>query len=178
MKNKLKFLTVVSVILAFFSINASALENVAIIDIDKISKEAKVVKYIAKEISNKRDIYQKEISSKEKKLEDERKKIEAKKNILSEEALENQQKKFIEEVKDLKEFAAKRDKTLKDAYSEAINKVNEKVGEIVSEIAKKQNLALVLPSSQVVYSTDNLEITDEVIKELDKKMSKTKVAFK
>lgn len=178
MKNKLKLFTALSVILAFFSVNASALENVAVIDIDQISKEATVVKFIAKEISNKRDVYQKEISSKEKVLENERKKIEAKKNILSEEALEKQQKKFIDDVKELKEFAAKRDKTLKDAYSNAINQVNEKVGEIVAEIAKKQNLALVLPASQVVYSIDNLEITGEVIKELNKKMSKVKVVFK
>lgn len=179
MKKILKNLSIISLFVALFTaFNANALENVAIIDIDQISKDAKVVKYIAKKISKQRDRYQKEISKKEKGLEKEKEKIEAKKSILSQEALEKQQKKFIEKVRDLKEFAAKRDKTLKSAYSESIKKVNEKVGEIVSEIAQEQELALVLPASQVVYSLDSLDITAQVIEKLDKKMSRVKVRFK
>lgn len=179
MTNKiLKTFSLLLISVLFFAKTLSASENLAVIDIEKISSDAKVMKYIAKKINSQREKYQKEISSKEKTLEKEKKKIEAKKNILSDEALQKQQKKFIEKVKDLKEFAGKRDKTLKTAYSESIKKVNEKVGEIVSEVAKEKQLTIVFPASKVVFSLESVDITQEVIKRLDKKMSRVSVRFR
>ncbi len=178
MKNKFyNYFSAIILVFALGVAEASAVENIAIIDIEKISQQAKVVKDVAGKVSKKRDQFQKEITSQEEKLEAERKKIEAKKSILSEEALDKQQKDFFKKVEELKKFAEKRDASLKKAYSEAIKTVNEEVGVIVSEIAKEKGLSLVIPASQVVFSVDNLDITAEVIKRLDKKVSKASVKF-
>lgn len=175
----MKKLYIIPALLAmFFAANSSfAQGNMAIIDIEKVSKEAKVVKDITSKISKKRDQFQKEISAKEKTLEAEKTKIEAKKGVLSEEKLEKEQKDFISKVEDLKKFAEKRDATLKKAYTDAIKKVNEKVGDIVAKIAKEKELSVVFPSSQVIYALDNLEITEDVIKQLDKEISSISVKF-
>lgn len=174
--------TFFAVILPLFLIfSGSAFSNesasVATINIDQISKEAKVVKNIAKQISKKRDQFQKQISASEKKLEKEQKKLESKKDILSESALKKEQLAFFKKVEKLKNDASKKDKILKKAYTTSIKKVNDVVGEIVNSIAVEKGLSLVLPSSQVVYSVESIDITQEVIKKLDKKVSKIKVKF-
>jgi Skp family chaperone for outer membrane proteins len=172
-----KFIAISLFVLTFGASSAFALDGVAVIDIEKISKEAVVVKNVAKIISKKRDEFQLEVTKKEKKLEKEGKEIESQKNYLSKEKLEDKQKDFIKKVDELKDFATKRDKSLKAAYSDAIKEVNEKVGEIVAKIAEEKGLALVIPTSQVVYSVDGLDITNEVINQLNKKIKKVKVKF-
>ena len=157
--------------------NAQSSTSFATINIEKISKEARVVKNIATQISKKRDSFQKQISAQEKKLEKEQKKLEAKKDILSSSALQEEQKKFFKKVEKLKNDATKKDKILKKAYGDSIKKVNDIVGEIVNEIAKDKGLSLVLPSSQVVYSIEAIDITSQVVAKLDKRVSKIKVKF-
>ncbi len=152
-------------------------QAIATIDIDRISKEAKVVKNIADQISKKRDKFQKEITKEEKKLEKEKKKLDAKKGVLSDSALQEEQKKFFKKVEKLKNNATKKDKILKNAYAKSIKKVNDMVGEIVDELAKEGSFSVVLPSSQVVYATNDLDITTKAIERLNKKVSKMKVKF-
>ncbi len=161
-----------------FSVNAAENPTIATINIDRISKEAKVVKNIAKQISAKRDKFQKGITKQEKKLEKEKDKLEAKKNVLSESALKKEQLKFFKKVEKLKKDATKKDKLLKKAYTTSIKKVNDIVGEVVNDIAKKRGLLVVLPSSQVVFSVKGIDITSQVVVKLDKKISKMKVKFK
>ena len=180
MKNivsKTGFFTLISVIFFAFSASANQPSSVGIVDIEQISKEAKVVRDIASQISKKRDQFQKDITEEEDKLEKEKDKLEAKKNILSESALREEQEKFFRKVEKLKNDAGKKDKILKKAYNESIQKVNDAVGEIVSEVALERNLSIVLPSSQVVFSVKGIDITSDVVSKLDKKITKIRVKF-
>ncbi len=177
MKKLSVFITILAILLPFSAFSQEGNAQFATIDIDRISKEAKVVKDIAKQIKNKRDNYQKEITKEERSLEKEKDKLEAKKSVLSEEALKKEHLAFFKKVEKLKKDANKKDKILKDAYTKSIAKVNDIVGEIVDEVAKEKKLLLVLPSSQVVYSVKGLDITEEVIDRLDDKISRIKVRF-
>lgn len=175
--SKSSFFALISVVFFAFSANANQESTVGVVNIDQISKEARVVKNIASQISKKRDRFQKEITKEESKLEKEKDKLDAKKNILSGSALKNEQKKFFRKVEKLKNSASKKDKILKKAYTESIKKVNDAVGEIVSEIALERNLSIVLPSSQVVFSIKGVDITSAVVAKLDKKITKIRVDF-
>lgn len=174
-----KLLASVVLFAALFSSSSFAgeIKKIAVINIEKVSGEAKVVKYIASKISDQRDEYQKEIRKTEEKLEEERKTLDSKRNILSQEELQKQQKDFVEKVNGLKELAAKREKSLQKAFTDAIKEVNDKVVEVVADIAKEQKLDLVLSSSQVVFTDASHDITDEVIDKLNKKVKKVKVKF-
>lgn len=178
MKNKFTIL-LLSAFMAFtFSANAvKAAEGIAILDVEKIAKEAKAVRDIQKKVSKKQDQFQKEINTKQEALESEQKKLEAKRNILSKEAFEKEQKDFSEKVEKLKEFVEKRQASLKKASTASMENVNEKMKVVVEEVAKEKKLSLILPSSQVIYSLDGFEITDEVLKRLDKKVSTVDVKF-
>ncbi len=176
MKNK--FFIILSAIFIAFGANAAfAEEKIAILDIERIAKEAQAVRHIQKVVSKKQDEFQAEINKKQQVLEAEQKKIEAKKTILSKEAFEKEQNNFVKKVEELKEFVAKKQASLKKSSTDSMEKVNEKMKEVVEAIAKEKQLTLILPANQVVFSVEGLDITDEVLKNLDKKISKVSVSF-
>ena len=176
MKNKI-LVAITSIFIAFGANSAFAEEKIAILDIEKIAKEAKAVLSIQKLVSKKQDQFQIEINKKQDVLEADQKKIEAKRNILSKEAFDKEQNAFAKKVEDLKEFVAQKQTSLKKASAEAMEKVNDKMKDVVEDIAKEKQITLILPASQVIFSVDGLDITDEVLVKLDKKISKVSVNF-
>ncbi len=174
---KFNLITLIFAVFMSFCANSSEKVQIATIDIEQISKEAKVVKDIAEQIGAKRDKFQKDITKQEQKLEKEKDKLDAKKSVLSDSALKEEQAKFFKKVEKLKSDASKKDKILKKAYTESIKKVNDIVGEVVDEVSKEKGLLIVLPTSQVVYSVKGVNITDEVVSRLDKRIDKLRVKF-
>lgn len=156
--------------------SAKAEGGIATINVEKIY-QAKVIKNIGTQIAKKRDKFQKQISSKEKSLEKEQKKLEAKKDILSSSALQEEQKKFFKKVEGLRGEGKKKNGILKKAHDNSMKRVNEMVSEIVNEVAQQKGLTIVLPASQVVYAVEAIDITSQVIVKLDKKITKLKVQF-
>ncbi len=177
MKNKLLILiTAIFATFAFATAESKA-ENIAILDIEKIAKDAKAVHDIQSKVSKKQDEYQKEINKKQATLESEQKSIESKKNILSKEGFAEEQKKFEKKIDELKAFVEKRQAALKKASTDGMAKVNEEMKSIITDIAKEKQLTIILPASQVVFSADNLDITNEVLEKLNKKVTKISVKF-
>ncbi len=164
---------------ALFALNVSNsfAGEIAILDIEKIAKESKAVHDIQARVSKKQDEFQKEITKKQADLESDQKKLEAKKNILSKEAFEKEQKAFEKKIDALKELVEKRQNALKKASTDSMAKVNDKMKDIIGEIAKEKGLNLILPASQVVFSADSLDISAEVLEKLNKKVTKIEVKF-
>ncbi len=177
MKHKLKIsLLAVSALFAL-SLSNSFAGDIAVLDIEKIAKESKAVHDIQVKVSKKQDEFQKEISKKQAELESDQKKLEAKKTTFSKEGFEKEQKAFEKKIDALKELVDKRQNSLKKASADSMAKVNDKMKEIISEIAKAKELNLIVPSSQVVFSADSLDISAEVLEKLNKKVTKIDVKF-
>ena len=85
-----KHLLALSAIFALFATSANA-GGIGILDVEKIVKESVAMRDIQNKITKKQDEYQKEVTKKQSALEAEQKKLEGKKNMLSKEALENDQ---------------------------------------------------------------------------------------
>ena len=73
--------------------------------------------------------------------------------------------------------AKQKEAQLNKAFSEALTQIQEKVTEIVAEIAKEKNFQLAIPKAQALYAADGLEITDDVLKRLDQKLPELRVNF-
>ena len=177
MKQKFTILLAAVFSLALAASNANAGENIAVLDIEKIAKESKAVHDIQNKVTKKQDEFQKEITKKQESLEAEQKKLEAKKNILSKEAFEKEQKAFEKKIDDLKTFVEKKQNSLKKASADSMSQVNDRMKDIISEVAKEKELTLILPASQIVYSADNSDISAEVLERLNKKITKVSVKF-
>jgi Skp family chaperone for outer membrane proteins len=64
---------------------------------------------------------------------------------------------------------------LEAASAEAVNEVKTALIEIVTEIADERGFNLVLPSSQVLFFSRQIDLTDEVLSKLDARLSQVAV---
>lgn len=160
----------------FFIGNAVASE-IGVLDVEKIVKESAAMRDIQNKISKKQDEYQKEVTKKQNELEADQKRIEGKKNVLSKDAMEKETNAFEKKIDDLKSFVDKKQNSLKKASLDSMGKINDKIKEIISDISKEKNLDAIVPSSQTLYYKDELDVSDEVLKRLNKKITKVDVKF-
>lgn len=171
-----KNLVILSAILALFTFNANA-AGVGVLDVEKIVKDSKAMRDIQSKVSKKQDEYQKEVTAKQTSLEAEQKKLEGKKNVLSKDAMDKEVKNFEKKVDDLKNFVDKKQNSLKKASVDGMSKVNDKIKDIIADISKEKEFDLVVPSAQALYYKDELDITNEVLTRLNKKITKVDVKF-
>ncbi len=171
-----KILLVSLVASALVSFNAFA-AGTGVLDVEKIVKESSAMRDIQGKVSKKQDEYQKEVTKKQNELEAEQKKIEGKRNVLSKEAFEKESKAFEKKVEELKAFVDKKQNSLKKASLDSMSKVNDKIKEIIADIAKEKEFDVITPAAQTLYYKNDLDITEEVLKRLNKKITKVDVKF-
>lgn len=171
------FKTLLSIFIILIAINSANAQDIAVINIDKIVQESKVMVHIQKEIAKKQELYQEEITNKQNNLEEKQKKLEAKKTLLSQSSLEDEARKFQQEVLNLKEYVDKRQANLQKSSLQAMELVNVKIKEIVEEISQTKDIKLIIPASQTLYFEDSLDISDEILKKLNKVLTKVEVKF-
>ena len=160
----------------FFSFNANS-AGIGVLDVEKIVKESAAMRDIQKKVSKKQEDYQKDVTSKQTALEAEQKNLEKRKNVISQEAFEKEAKPFEKKVDDLKEFVDKKQNSLKKASLDGMSKVNDKIKDIVADISKEKELDVIIPAAQALYYKDELDISDEVLKRLNKKITKVEIKF-
>ncbi|OFX09609.1 MAG: hypothetical protein A3H30_01390 [Alphaproteobacteria bacterium RIFCSPLOWO2_02_FULL_40_19] len=166
----------IATILAFFISNANA-AGIGIIDVDKIIKESSAMRDIQSKISKKQDDYQKEVTKKQDALEAEQKRIESKKSVLSADAFDKETRTFEKRVDEFKTFVDRKQNSLKKASLDAMSKVNDKVKEIIADLSKEKEMDVIVPASQTLFYKEELDVSDEVLKRLNKKITKVDVKF-
>lgn len=151
--------------------------NIAIINTDEVLKNSNVMKYIGEKVAAQEKRYQSDIDKKYAALEKDFKKIEAKKSVLSEAALKEEEKQFATKFTDLKTELETKQKSIKSTSIEALTQVDKKVVEIVEKISKEKGLDLILPSSNVIFYEEKLDISADVLKELNRSLKSVKINF-
>lgn len=172
-----KYLVLLTSVLILFSFESKAEQKIAVLDVDKIVQESKVMKDVRAKIGKKQDEFQKEISRKQNTLEAEQKKLESRKSVLSKEAYEKEQQVFEKKVEELRVFVDKKQSILKKAQVESMTKINDKMKEVVDKISKTQSIDVILSAAQTLSYKDEIDISDHVLKELDKKIAKLDIKF-
>lgn len=161
----------------FLTTNFANAGEIAILDVEKIVKESKAMKYIQNKVSKQQDEYQKLVTKKQDALEKEQKKVESKKSVLSKEAFEKEVREFEEKVDELKEYVDRKQNSLKKASLDSMSKVNDEIKDIISDIAKEKDIELIIPATQALYFKENMDISEEVLARLNNKITKVKVSF-
>jgi outer membrane protein len=177
---KFKFLAValLTLVLGNFSFAEAADGNkVAVIDIVKIMNDSLAAKSITEQITKKRDQFQKQITSTEDKLVQENKDLTAQRDKLSQDAFDKKVSAYREKVMKNQEQVDGLRRQLDAAYANAVQEVQKYVSEIVTTIAEDKKIEVVIPSQQLLYAKKDLDITAEVLKKLDTKVTKIQVKF-
>jgi outer membrane protein len=167
----------ITLMVVFMAISNAKAADIAVLDVENIVKNSAVMKDVQNKVSKKQTEYQKEIDKRQTALEAEGKKLDSKKGILSEEAFNKEQAGFDKKIGDLKDYLEKRQNSLKKASFDAMAKVNDKIRDIIADISKEKKLQLVVPASQTLFYDNEIDISSEVLKRLNAKLTKVDVKF-
>lgn len=156
---------------------ASAVEGVAVINIQDIMRDSLAAKSVKKKLEAKQKSFQNEMSKKEKALKSKEAAIAKQRGKVSAAEFEKQVKSFQDSaVKAQRDVSAKKAK-LDKAFADSLATIQNTVVDITKGIAKERGLKVVTPTSQLLYADPSLDITQEVLAKLNKKLPSVKVKF-
>ncbi|MGI9501359.1 MAG: OmpH family outer membrane protein [Geminicoccaceae bacterium] len=147
----------------------------AVVDYQRVLQEAAASKSIAEQMEVRRNAYHEEISQEEQRLYDAERELAKQRSVLSEEAVNAKQKELEAEVQAVRELTQKRRQQLEQVSGEAVSKVERALFEVLTTIAEERGLNIVLPTSQVLFFSRQIDLTDEVLVQLDATLSEVPV---
>jgi outer membrane protein len=152
-------------------------QKISIVNIQKIMKESKAAQAARDQLKAKQQQFQDEISKKEKDLQKEDQELAKQRTILSKEAFEKQVKDFRKKATDAQKDVQDKRMNLTKAFDTALAEIQGNVQQILEELAKEKGFDVAIPSSQVLYYGQALDISDEVLARLNKKLPTLTVKF-
>ena len=164
-----KFLSlIVSIILIFSFSNVLAQEKIAFIDLNFVYANSNIGKKIIKEIDNKRKNINKDFKEFQNKLDDEKKKLLAQKNVL---AKEEYQKKLVDLENNLKkynEIISKKNKDLIDYQNKSKDEFVSKLQSTLEKYAKENSISMILRKDQILIGVNRLDVTKDILNLVNK----------
>ncbi|MDE6250380.1 MAG: OmpH family outer membrane protein [Alphaproteobacteria bacterium] len=152
--------------------------RMAVIRMDAIQTEANALKDLRKQKENYEEKLRDELTREQKTLEKEKAEIEKSQDVLSRDALQRRIVDYQNRVTGLQRSLTERAQSIDAAYQKALNDLQTKhLDPIIEGVIAKKNLSLVIDGrfARVGANAEKLDITDEVIKALNKKISSVKM---
>ena len=145
------------------------LERIAVVNINKVLRDAKATERVRALLDNKREEFQNDFATREASLLQIEKDLQSKRSLLSEEAYRAEVAQFQNEVASIqKEIQFKR-QAIDKAFQEAQDEIRALAAEIVAEIAGSQKLDVVINKSSALVFRQDLDITEAVITQLNER---------
>ncbi len=152
--------------------------RIAVIRMDAIQTDANALKDLRKQKESYETKLRDELTERQKKLEKEKTEIEKSQDVLSQEALQRRVVDYQNKVTKLQRDLTERAQSVEMAYQKALNEIQTKhLDPIIEGVIAKKKLSLVIDGrmARTGANTENLDITNDVVKALDKKVSKVKM---
>ncbi len=162
-------------ITASTSICANASTNIAVVNYVEIENKSLVSKDITKQMQDRQVKHQAEIKSIQEDVQKKVADLEKSSYVLTVKALEAKKTALQKELVQIDSNLKAKSEKLEAIKNNTLISLNSKIKEITAAIAKKQGYDLVISENTVVYSSEKIDITNEVIKELDAKTPKMKI---
>ena len=152
--------------------------RIAVIRMDAIQSDAVALKDLRAQKEKYENKLREELDKEQKALEKEKAEIEKSQDVLSREALQRRVVDYQAKVTKLQRELSERAQSIEMSYQKALNEIQTKhLDPIIEGVIDKKNLSLVIDGrmARVGSSAENLDITNEVVGALDKKISKVKM---
>ncbi|HSA82663.1 MAG TPA: OmpH family outer membrane protein [Geminicoccaceae bacterium] len=148
----------------------------AVIDYQRILRDAVAARSIRDQIEVRRKAYQEEISKEEQRLHEADKEFAKQRSLLTAEAFTEKRREFEQEVAEVQRLVQERRRELDNVAAVALDQVKEALIEVVTSIADERGFNLVLPSSEVLFFARRIDLTEEVLAKLDSRLPDVRVS--
>ena len=158
-------------IIFFFNIaQANNIEPIAYIDMDFIIKNSEIGKKTLDSINILNDKNINELKEKEKILKDLESKIISKKNIMSKENFDKEVLLFKDKVTEFKQDQSKMVEDFNNYKKKELDGILSKISPIINAYMEKKSVKILLDSKNILIGRSNLNLTNEVLKEINEKI--------
>ncbi len=157
-------------IMVFVQPQMASAQNVklAVVDVEKMLSESKAGKSIQTQLTNRRESFQQEFTTRENDLMNSEKDMVKKKQTMSVEEFANERKAFEKQLFETRSLFQKRRNSLDKGLGNALGELRKHIIKTTAEIAEEQNFQVVLTRDSVVIIEKEMDITDQVLARLDK----------
>ena len=167
--------------IAEVSTNAASASDlrIAVISMDKIQTNAKVLEDLHKQRASFENKLKAKLEKEQKVIEKEKADIEKSQDVLSQEALQRRVVDYQRRVSDFQRQLTESAQSIETSYQDALNTIQKKhLDPVIQGIIAKKNLSLVIDGrmARTGENIKDLDITDEVVKALNKKVSSVKMS--
>ena len=149
--------------------------SIAVLDYQSVLKDAKAAQAIRQQIDGYRERYQDEIEQEERTLRQEEQELKRQRTLLTPEAFDERRQAFERRVIEVQRLAQDRTRSLDRSMNEAMSMLQATVIEIMEELSRKTGVNLVVDKSAVMVAATALDITDQVIEQLDRRLPTVEV---
>lgn len=153
--------------------------RIAVISMDKIQMESKVLEDLHKQRANFENKLKSRLEKEQKAIEKEKADIEKSQDMLSQEALQRRVADYQRRVNQFQRDLSETAQSIESSYQDALNTIQKKhLDPIIEGVIAKKNLSLVIDGRMARTGKDitNLDITDDIINALNKKVSSVKMS--
>ncbi len=156
------FLTVISLVI-FLTQQSFAAEKIAYVNFVSVFDSYQKTKDYDETLGDLQKTKQKEIEDKV----DEIKKLQDKLSLLSEKEKKSKQGDIDNKTKDLQEFQRDAEKELLKTREDRAKEIFKDIEDLIQEIAKQGGYTLILDNRMVLYGSDSLDITKDILEKLN-----------
>src|SRR5579863_2814461 len=144
--------------------------SIMVVDVQSLLQNSKAAKMVRQQIEAKRADYAKDISHKEEALRQERDALQRQQPTLSADQLAAKGRDFQAKVNDLDRDVQAKRQALEQSNAAALQKIQEVMVKIITDIAKDRKANLVFQRSELVLFDQGFDVTDQVLQKLDEQM--------
>jgi Skp family chaperone for outer membrane proteins len=148
----------------------------AVLDVQKILRNAKAVKNIRDQITAYGTNFEKEIEKERNELRKANQELSRQRTILAPEAFAEERREFEKRVVEVQRLVQQRQRDLEKSRGTAMLVVNKSYVEIIAKLAAERNLAMIIRKNQTAFAAPTLDVTNVVLARLDKNLPTVKVA--
>lgn len=167
-----------SLFLVVLSCSALAEFKIGVLNMDKLRKESQAINAVRKEIEAYRSKIHSEITALQTKIMEEDAELSSNKDKMPRDVFVERRGELQLNINKLHELARRRRESLDNAYISAMDVVNDSVNKILKKVANEHHFALIINSDQVSFFQGSLDVTDTVVKMLNKELPTLKVPIK
>jgi Skp family chaperone for outer membrane proteins len=151
--------------------------TVLVVDVQSLLQNSKAAKMVRQQIEQKRNEYAKDISHQEETLRQERDALQRQQPTLSAEAMNQKGREFQQKVNELDRNVQSKRQALEKSNADALEKIQQSMLKIISDIAKDRKANLVFQRSELVLYDQGFDVTDAVLQKLDEDLPTLTVEF-
>ncbi len=147
---------------------AKRVVKIGVVDMRKVFRESKMAQKLANDFFKEVQTKKRQVILKEKQLKSKEKKFKKEAKSLSKTEKAKKLRTLRQEAKELKNMKNDIEDQLRTKRQRIRIKIMTQIRNIINDYAKKYGYTIILPKGMLLYSQDTVDITDNIIKELNK----------